>query len=71
MRASNSDSVQANSSTSVAASRPLRGAKSGSAEGCANEFQGQTAWQSSQPYTRLPISGRNSSGIDPFSSIVR
>ncbi|MCY1560262.1 hypothetical protein D9M68_973810 [compost metagenome] len=67
----NSSSSHMNSSTSVALSSPLRTSKSGNSERCANLFQGQTTWQSSQPYTRLPISGRNSTGMLPFNSMVR
>ena len=60
-RSANCSALHANSSTRVAASRPWRGAKSASQLGRANLFHGQTSWQSSQPNTRLPISGRRSS----------
>jgi hypothetical protein len=52
------------SSSARAASAPSRAAR-------ANLFHGQTARQSSQPKTRLPIALRNSGAICPLCSMVR
>ena len=67
----NLSSSHINSSASWALSRWCRGLKSPSPDGRAKRFHGQTIWQSSQPNTRLPISGRKSSGMAVFSSMVR
>jgi hypothetical protein len=71
IRSLKSVSDQQNNSASRAPSSPCRGAKSGSTALRANRFHGHASWQSSQPYIRLPIIGRNASGIDSFNSMVR
>src|SRR5687768_8520259 len=70
-RVSNSSLFQPNSSTRDTSSSPFRTEKSFSAVMDAYLFHGQINWQSSQPYTRLPINGRSVSGILPLYSIVR
>ena len=48
-----------------------RRAAAGSARAGAAALNGQTSWHTSQPNTRVPISGRSSRGIGPRCSIVR
>ncbi len=66
----------------AASSRRARSARGGAARSsrwrsfasrpaCANLFQGQTARQSSQPKTRLPMAARRSAGMWPLCSMVR
>ena len=68
--------VPAKNARKAASSRAARSARGGAARSAraasrvcaasvANLFQGQTARQSSQPNTRLPIAARNSSGMGP------
>ena len=70
-RVSKRSLFQPKSSTKETSSNPFRTAKSPSSVTAANLFQGQISWQSSQPYTRLPIRGRSSIGMLPLCSIVR
>ena len=71
VRLRNSSSVHINSSVNFAWSKPWRGLKSSSFVAPGARFHGQASWQSSQPNTLLPISGRNSGAMLPLCSIVK
>lgn len=70
-RARNPESSSIARSARDGAAKSARPRNASCGETTAKRFQGHAARQSSQPYIRLPINGRRSSGIDPLCSIVR